>query len=190
MWQGVIPYTACLPECDCPEGSITIGSPGAQTFLSDLVVSGVLPPDGGILDVVLEGTLIVDEPTYSFAPGSNLCIKPGGEVVVLGNSLLKFIGTHIRGCEKRWKSITVMPLGELQIVRSSLVEDGQFAVYPRHRSVISINNSRFNRNFVALKYDDVASGGSFMLYSTQFGLGIIDDSQWTIFSEMERGEME
>ena len=70
------------------------------------------------------------------------------------NNTLQVIGTHIKGCQQRWKSITVEKNATLIIARESIVEDGQYAVHPLDGSNVSITNSRFNKNYIALYFDD------------------------------------
>jgi len=78
----------------------------------------------------------------------------GAEIIVRPNNTLLIVQTHIRGCGIRWKSITVENDATLRIARSTLVEDGQYAVHPFDGSNVGITDSRFNKNYIALYFDN------------------------------------
>ncbi|TAK41768.1 MAG: hypothetical protein EPO28_08205, partial [Saprospiraceae bacterium] len=151
-------------NCDCPPGSIVVGSPGVETFLSDLV-PGTLPANPNTpLNITVLGTLVIDAnvetgtPTgiYTFPNMSDVCMAPGAEIRIPDKNTLRVISSHVRGCEKRWKSITVETGGTLQMFGDlgCLVEDGQYAVHPQHKSTVDIRFSRFNKNYTGLYFND------------------------------------
>jgi hypothetical protein len=152
--------------CDCPEGSIVIGAPGVETFLSDLVPNTLpaTPPFGTPLNITVRGTLVIDanvitstqEGEYSFPPLSDICMDAGAVIRIPSKNTLNLYDPHIRGCEKRWKSITVMHDATLNLLGDGfgLVEDGQYAVHPQNKSTINIKDTRFNKNYVGLYFND------------------------------------
>lgn len=142
--------------CDCPAGSILIGTPGQETLISSLI-PGILPATPAApLNLTIQGTLVIDVPAYKFPEGSEVCMTDGAEIRVAHKNLLEMLTTHVRGCARRWKSITVEPEGRLYISRC-IIEDGQYAVHPLFRAYITINGSSFRRNYIALYYIDTES---------------------------------
>lgn len=158
----------CLySPCDCPSGSIVIGSPGVETLLSDLVAISILPAApqfGNPLNITVRGTLVMDanvitgtqSGAYLFPPLSDVCMEAGAEIRIPTKNTLSVFDSYIRGCEKRWKSITVEHDATLNLAGDGLglVEDGQYAVHPRNKSTVNIVNTRFNKNYVALYFND------------------------------------
>jgi Secretion system C-terminal sorting domain len=154
-------------QCDCPPGSIVIGSPGVETLLSDLVTATILPasqPFNVPFNLTIRGTLVMDAnvvtgtPTglYVFTPYSDICMDAGAEIRIPPNNTLSIFDSHIRGCEKRWESITVESAATLNLVGDGLglIEDAQYAVHPRNKSTVNIQRTSFNKNYVALYFND------------------------------------
>ncbi len=154
----------CTPSvCDCPQGSIQIGSPGAETYLADLVAQQTLPSITSpftSFNLTISGTLIINADaipgntgsTYNFGLGTNVCMEPGAEIVVPTNSVLNLWSNHIRGCDKRWKSITVKNKGKLNVLGygQGLIEDGQHAITAETGSTLTIDQVHFDKNFIAI----------------------------------------
>ncbi|GAB4257398.1 MAG: hypothetical protein Kow0027_24690 [Saprospiraceae bacterium] len=154
----------CTPSvCDCPQGSIQIGSPGAETYLADLVAQQILPANTSpftSFNLTISGTLIINADaipgntsnTYNFGVGTNVCMEPGAEIVVATNSVLNLWVNHIRGCDKRWKSITVKNKGKLNVLGygQGLIEDGQHAITAETGSFLTIDQVHFDKNFIAI----------------------------------------
>jgi len=153
--------------CDCPEGSIVIGSPGVETLLSDLVAAATLPASPPLnipFNITVRGTLVIDanvitgaqNGAYLFPPLSDVCMDSGAEIRIPPNNTLTIFDSYIRGCVKRWKSITVEHDATLNFAGDGhgLVEDGQYAVHPKNKSTVSIVHTRFNKNYIALYFND------------------------------------
>ncbi len=139
--------------CNCPSGSIVIGTPGQETPISGLI-PGTLPAmPTSPLNLTIQGTLVIDVASYDFPEGSKICMTPGAEIKVGMMNQLNIKQTHVRGCEERWKSITVELDGKLTISRS-IIEDGQYAVHPLPRAKIELSGNAFRRNYISLYYND------------------------------------
>ncbi len=162
----------CLAGCDCPPGSLQIGSPGLETLLSQLVASNQVPAsntdNGTPLNLTVSGTLVIDATTfiggtsasYTFPNLSSLCMGAGARIRVPANNTLRLRGTHLSGCEKRWEGIIVETNGKLDIGVSPIptgprcwIEDAQHAVRPMDKSTVSINRADFENNFVSLFFN-------------------------------------
>ncbi|MEO1261889.1 MAG: T9SS type A sorting domain-containing protein [Bacteroidota bacterium] len=152
-------------NCDCPDGSLAIGMPGAETLLSS--VAGTGPNDLPVspttpIIMVLDGTLVIDADAiagaagyYNFPAGSQICMMQGASIVIPSDNELEiFENTHIRGCNKRWDAIRAEGGGRLEILGTSgapvLIEDGQHAIEPQTGAVTILRNADFNDNFIGV----------------------------------------
>ena len=152
--------------CDCPAGSLVIGTPGTETLLSDLVALGLLPANPTVVtnfNLTVQGTLVMDadmisgsDNEYRFGVGSDICMLDGAEIKVPSGNTLRIHDTHIRGCLKRWKSITVETGATLIFSTDGggLVEDAQYAVFPQSKAEVSIQRTEFNKNYISLYFND------------------------------------
>ena len=160
-------------DCDCPDGSLAIGMPGAETLLSS--VAGTGPNDLPVnptapINMVLDGTLVIDADAltgtagyYNFPAGSQICMGQGASIIVPSDNELEiFENTHIRGCNKRWDAIKVESGGRLEILGTTgspvLIEDGQHAIAPRTGAVTILRNADFNDNFIGVFLGNGAIG--------------------------------
>jgi hypothetical protein len=160
------------PDCDCPSGSIVVGTPGTQTLLSTLVGLSILPAlPTTAQNITIRGTLVMDVSTYDplfpyylFPENSDICMDSGAEILVPTDNTLYIRGAHIRGCQERWKSITVENDAFLYIWGGgkprNLIEDAQYAVHPQSKGTVLVWNTDFNKNYVGLKFDAI---GDFVL---------------------------
>lgn len=140
----------CMPlDCNCPPNSQTIGAPGTTTALTDFFPTQPTSP----VDVIFQGTIEINSTgftngTFTFPANSNICMGGGAEIKVVGSSIVRFNNTHIRGCDKMWKSIQVGFGGELVMGKNTKVEDGQYAIEASGGASLSISNTIFDKNYV------------------------------------------
>ncbi len=174
-------------QVDPPVYDLSVGSPGATTYLSDLVVQypNIFGPSGmNNVNVFISGDLVMN--SGNIEPGLNYVISnchfwmDAGAKIILPvaataaeESELTIKETHIEGCTKRWYGIWIdSHAAPLHIIGSPekpcIIEDAQYAVHP-HISIIEIKRTWFRNNYIGLYYEDDGEPGSHMFMAPFYG---------------------
>ena len=145
--------------CACGNNTYNLALPASGKLLSELINQNNWPPNlldlgiGGCM--AISGKLIVDVP-YIFAEGQ-IKMQPESEIIINKGIAFTLSGINeqganandrgIYGCDRMWNGITVK--GGLHIM-NCVVQDAFLAVSAGEESVIRIENSEFEDNYIAL----------------------------------------
>lgn len=155
-----ITATVCLLCEDCDSGN-TIGVPGENTSLIDVIDSENLSENNASVHWCVAGTLIIDQ-NYNFI-NSTFLMKPGSRILIQDGKALSIGNSLIMGCEEMWRGIEVKPEGSLKMSGSKIL-DAQYAVYlhpaenTNHIPGSTVTSNTFGNNFVGLLIPSTPTG--------------------------------
>jgi len=136
--------------CNLPNSPIpySIGVQGQTTSWSSLGLNLVAD-----VPILINGTLQIDD-NLSIFPNTNIIMGVGASIEIMPNNTLTLGDmTVIHSCSDMWDGIRVFPNASLT-ANNVLIEDAENAVQGFANSTISIKNSRFHKNNVALWLPD------------------------------------
>jgi len=120
------------------------------TTLSNAVTSGWLPANGVTNESVqINGILTIDQDEYTFQ-GANVTMESGAGIVVNGGEKLWINNSNFMGCEYMWRGIHVLSHAYIYVLDNSFIADAEFAIRPESKSRVTIQSSKFDRNFISL----------------------------------------
>lgn len=123
--------------------------PGTTT-LSNAVTFGWLPANGVTNESVqINGILTIDQDEYTFQ-GANVTMESGAGIVVNGGEKLWINNSNFMGCEYMWRGIHILAEAYVYVLDNSFIADAEFAIRSESKSRVTIQNSRFDRNFISL----------------------------------------
>ncbi|MBP6185632.1 MAG: hypothetical protein KA479_11875 [Saprospiraceae bacterium] len=132
-------------------------NPCAQTFSNEpIVISGSQPVYTSSLgyaiwdneSVVLEADLIVN--TNFDIVDTKVKIKPGIKIIVEASSTLTIEHSKLFACEAMWRGIEVKGSAKL-LTTEAIINDAQYAILAQRKAILSIKDSKFDRNYIAIK---------------------------------------
>jgi Secretion system C-terminal sorting domain len=131
--------------CNCPAAPnpVVIGSnANSVNYLSLLDLLTLKQSDC----ISVNGKFIIDQ-DWTFS-GVRLIMNQGAEIVVENDITLSiFDHSVLEGCNNMWKGVVVYGRLDMQ---HSFIYDAQWAVEPRYKSEINLQNNMFDRNFVGV----------------------------------------
>jgi hypothetical protein len=109
---------------------------------------------------IIRGKFYIDQ--SAVLSNMDFIAEPGAEIIVNAGKQLQISRCNFNACTKMWRGITVLNGGAtpsyLNISRST-INNALYAIYANNRTIIDLNESRFNDNYVGLHVPPVSSAG-------------------------------